>query len=229
MAFCVVVHDVAPVFWAELERIVDALAGAGCVPSAAVVPCWHGAPLDAGFAAFVRARFGEVLLHGYTHRARAGLDPLAWLTRGGNEFSRRDARDAAARLAAGQAALAAAFGAPAAGFVPPAWQSGALSRASLAAAGLSFYAGFFRLERADGRVLPLATLSWDAGRVAALGLAGEWAGRVRAACDRRAVVCVVLHPADVGRGFLPGALRRIAALARIDRPLALGELAACAR
>src|SRR5260370_748204 len=70
--FAVVVHDVAPAFLPQLARIAEALAPRiGRQLAGAVVPCWHGRPIEGpggGFGRFVTGAFGEVLQHGYTHR-----------------------------------------------------------------------------------------------------------------------------------------------------------------
>src|SRR3954469_8895087 len=70
--FAVVVHDVAPAFLPQLARIAEALTPrVGREVAGAVVPCWHGCPIEGpggDFARFVAGGFGGVLEHGYTHR-----------------------------------------------------------------------------------------------------------------------------------------------------------------
>jgi hypothetical protein len=45
--FAVVVHDVAPAFLPQLARIAEALAPrVGRQLTGAVVPCWHGRPIE---------------------------------------------------------------------------------------------------------------------------------------------------------------------------------------
>lgn len=69
--FVAVVHDVAPAFLPQLVRIAVSLAPrVGREVMGAIVPCWHGRPIDGAgsdFAGFTTAVFGEVLQHGYTH------------------------------------------------------------------------------------------------------------------------------------------------------------------
>lgn len=229
--FLIVVHDVAPPFRRALETVARTLAApaGGCL-SAAVVPCWHGRlslAADREFAGFVRGAFGEVLLHGYTHLTRRRVDPLAWLTGSANEFSGLTREESARRLAAGQALMAEHYGTPAQGFVPPAWQRGPIDRHQLAGCGLAYYAGFSRVEPVMGPALPLATWSWDHGVIAALGTLGEGVGRAAGALLRDAVPCVVVHPADVTRGYLPLALRCVRELlAAGRRPALFAELLA---
>jgi len=221
----IVVHDVAPPFRRALETIALTLAplAGGCL-TAAVVPCWHERMPSAGdreFCGFVRATFGEVLLHGYTHLTGRRADPLAWLTGSANEFSGLSREESARRLAAGQALMAEHYGAPAQGFVPPAWQRGPIDRHLLLGCGLAYCAGFSRVEPVRGLALPLATWSWDQGVIAPLGALGEYAGRAASALLRGAVACVVVHPADVARGYLPLAVRRVHALLAAGRRPAL--------
>lgn len=204
----VIVHDVATVWRAASTRIFAALrplVGATC--AAAVVPRWHGSPsLDTALATHLRAHCGEVLLHGYTHRAVYPWHPLALLTGQANELSGQTAAVAAARVRAGKAQLARWVAQPVRGFVPPAWQAGALTSTVLAACGIEYALYWSHLATTDGRRVALHSYSWDSGRIAALGILGEWAAAVRGMLTRRGVPCIVLHPADVARGYLPRSL-----------------------
>lgn len=229
--FLILFHDVAPPHLPVIRALVDAVracAGPGAPLAAAVVPCWHGQPLTAapGFAAEVRALFDERLLHGHTHHTRRG-GALGALTGQANEFTGLSAAAAAEKLRLGQALFAEAFGAPAVGFVPPAWQCGPLTPALLAQHGLRYCVGLWGLGRAHGASLPLATWSWDAGVIAALGWAGEALGTARAWAWPQAMPCVVVHPADAARGYLPRILRRIEGLlAGGRRPVTVARTAA---
>ena len=88
------------------------------------------------------------------------------------------------------------------GVVPPGWRSGCLGEV-LGLLGLSFLIGMCDLVTASGKRRALATWSWDAGPVAAAGWLLEWAGS--AAARGGAAPVVVLHPADLKRGFVPRA------------------------
>ncbi|MFT5686552.1 MAG: hypothetical protein ACI8RZ_007508 [Myxococcota bacterium] len=63
----------------------------------------------------------------------------------------------------------------------------------------------------------LATFSWDVGPIRAVSRLGEGLGGLLA-LRPDSVPCVALHPADVTRGLLPRALRRIDALAATHTP-----------
>lgn len=208
-SFMVVVHDVAPPFLSTLCHIMRQLHPlVGGAVAGAVVPSWHGTQIVESSLTVDHARgaYGELLLHGYTHHAARACGPIALLTAGANEFSALPRPEAASRIHQGQAALASCFGSPARGFVPPAWQPGSLTSALLAEAGISYQLGLRELRTAAGSTQPLAVWSWDCGRVAALGLAGECLGALQRAIWRGATPCVVLHPADLARGFLRRAL-----------------------
>jgi hypothetical protein len=211
--FLVVVHDVAPLFLGalrtitrELRRLVNgAIAGA-------VVPHWHGAAFPdwrPRFAEYVRASFGEVLLHGHTHHAPQSNGLVGLLTDGADEFGALTPVEASQRLRLGRALLVENLGVPVRGFVAPAWQPGPVSPSVLRDCALDYRLGFWGLWPVHSAALPLAVWSWDCGRAAAAGLAGEALGRARLSLRPAAIPCVVLHPRDVARGYLVRALRLI--------------------
>jgi hypothetical protein len=217
----IVLHDVAEVNAAACLPLMDALtARLGSAWSVAVTVCWHGHPVAAEDAVTraIRSSGVEVLVHGWLHHNPART-PLAWLTKGSDEFSGLT-RDAAIRRGRwAREALETVIDKPVWGFVPPAWQWGRLDRAALAEAGYRFGVGWSSWSWVDGRRWALATYSWDGGRWRWLGRVLEQAGQVRAWLTPGAVPCVVLHPVDLVRGFLPAALRVIEALlARGHRP-----------
>ncbi len=219
--FHVVVHDVTPQLIEPLTTILDQLAPlVQRAVAAAVVPCWHGQPWDGAacpVAGLIKARCGEVLLHGYTHRRTHYRGAVSLLTGGADEFAGLPAAVAAERLRRGQAALRDLFGAPTAGFVPPAWMPGPVTPGLLAACGLQYSVGFSGIVSAVGARLPLATWSWDLGRCAWAGYLGEAAGVLAFATRRGAIPCIVLHPADVARGYLPHGLHLVRALLAAGR------------
>jgi predicted deacetylase len=227
----VLVHDVAPQRAASIAVLLDALRPlVGRALAGAVVPRWGGMPLPAGAAVWDRLAqdaFGELLLHGLTHTRLGGCSPVALLTGGANELSGLTPAQAVDRLRQGQADMAARFGATARGFVAPAWQPGPVTPRLLPFCGLVYSVGLRSLRVPGLPILPLAVWSWDCGRVAALGLLGEALGRARQAARGDAVPCVVLHPADVQRGFLPRALRTIERLLGAGRrPVLPGDIVA---
>ena len=207
--FAVVVHDVAPAFLPQLARIAEALAPrVGRQLSGAVVPCWHGRPImgpGGGFERFVAGSFGEVLQHGYTHRQdRPGV--LSLFTGRSDELVGLPREEVRRRLGLGRELLRRALGVAPAGFVPPAWQVGRATAEELAGYGFRYLATFGALRAAGGPTIPLATWSWDWGVLGPLGRVGQRFGDVYSRLRPATLPCVVVHPADVDRGYLPRVL-----------------------
>src|SRR5512145_1023175 len=217
--FLVVIHDVAPPFLEDIRGIIRQLRPLiGSDLAAGFVPCWYGQSVVVGadahressqssmhcrerdFITLVRAAFGEILLHGWTHyRCQGGL--ISLLTSGADEFAALPPDAALARLCAGQRVVYALFGAPAAGFIPPAWQSGGVAHA-LCSGGLSYRMGWMSIDTVWGARIPLVTWSWDLGRMACLGYAGDLLGVACSLLRYDTIPCVVFHPSDVRRGYL---------------------------
>ncbi len=207
--FAVVVHDVAPAFLPQLERIAKALAPRiGRKLAGAVVPCWHGRPIEGpggGFACFVNGVFGEILQHGYTHRQdRPGV--LSLFTRRSDELLGVPREEVRRRLGLGRGLLQQALGVAPSGFVPPAWQVGWATAAELGGCGFRYLATFAAVRSASGPRVPLATWSWDWGILGSLGRLGPRLGDVLSRLRPASLPCVVVHPADVDRGYLPSVL-----------------------
>lgn len=219
--FIVSVHDVEPRFQQELTAVVDALQPrVGKAMSAAVVaePTEKFGSPD--FQSLVKENFTEIALHGFSHQSRLRWDPISLLTNRANEFSWMPQSQAKVRLHLGQEALNRSLGAPASVFIPPAWCLGAITIQTAADAGLSAIVTLRRLLTREGRI-PLAISSWDCGRMALLGYAGEWFGRVRSG-----IPCVTFHPADVRRGFLTRGIRMLdRLLERGFQPTTFAQLA----
>ena len=213
-SFVVVVHDVAPVYRRELGIIFDALEPLlGNQIVAAVVPCWHGVPLgSAGLPGErdliqrVRTTCGEIVQHGHTHRQLAsGLISVG--SGGSNELSGLSLAETRDRLRQGRAILLETLDAEVVGFTPPAWQVGRATLAEISSLGFRYLIEFERLHAIGQPAIPLATWSWDWGTVGALGRLGEWYGRSWTRLNPDAVPCVVVHPRDVDRAYLPRIIR----------------------
>jgi predicted deacetylase len=218
--FAVVVHDVAPGFLPQLARIVEALAPrVGREVAGAVVPCWHGCPIDRsgdGFERFVAGTFGEVLQHGYTHRQdRPGV--LSLFTGRSDELVGLPGAEVRRRLGLGRALLRRVLGVAPAGFVPPAWQVGRGTAVELGACGFRYLATFGAIRAASGPTVPLSTWSWDWGVLGLLGRVGQRFGDVSWRIRPATLPCVAVHPLDVDRGYLPRVLEVV------DRLLGLGR------
>ncbi|WP_165073717.1 DUF2334 domain-containing protein [Paludisphaera rhizosphaerae] len=211
-SFALVIHDVAPVFRPQLEIIRNAVAPlVADRVSAAVVPCWHGCPLgespgDVDFLDFVAQGFGEILLHGYTHQQdRPGL--ISYLSGRSNELSGLTENETRDRLAKGRERLGRLMSSPIAGFVAPAWRLGRASPEVLSDLGFEYVVGFGSGRFFSGPSIPLATWSWDWGILPGLGWLGERLGASARAVRPASLPCVVIHPLDVDRRWLPRCLR----------------------
>ncbi|HEX8198885.1 MAG TPA: DUF2334 domain-containing protein, partial [Isosphaeraceae bacterium] len=151
--FAVVVHDVAPAFLPQLARIAEALAPrVGRKLAGAVVPCWHGRPIEGprgGFGRFVAGAFGEVPQHGYTHRQdRPGV--LSLFTGRSDELVGLPREEVRRRLGLGRELLRRALGVVPAGFIPPAWQVGRATAELLGGCGFRGLATFGAVRAAGG-------------------------------------------------------------------------------
>lgn len=78
-----------------------------------------------------------------------------------------------------------AFGAPARGFLAPAWQRGHLQASNAKTLGLAHTLGFLSVESCEGTIVPLATFTWDCGRWGALGRVGHLLGRLLQRSNQR--------------------------------------------
>jgi hypothetical protein len=105
-------------------------------------------------------------------------------------------------LERGQQVLTEIFGQPARGFIAPAWQRGHVRATHVSSLKLEYVVGFFSLESAGGRSIPLATWTWDCGRWGWLGHLGHGAGRLSQTLGR-GVPVFAIHPRDMQRGFWP--------------------------
>jgi predicted deacetylase len=218
--FAVVVHDVAPAFLPQLARIAEAVAPrVGRVVAGAVVPCWHGRPIDdsrGDFERFVAGAYGEVLQHGYTHRQdRPGV--LSLFTGRSDELAGLARQEIRRRLSLGRELLRRALGVVPAGFVPPAWQVGRATARELGGCGFRYLATFGAIRTASGLTIPLSTWSWDWGVLGLLGRVGQWFGDASSRIRPSTLPCIVVHPADVDRGYLPRVLEVVDRLLRLGR------------
>ena len=208
--FVVCIHDATPAFASETRaKIRDLAPLVGRRLAFAVVPDWHGTwPLSAhaGYCRMLRESAGELLLHGHLHRRERGWGPASLLAGRSDEMNGLDAEETRHTLERGQRAFADAFGAPARGFLAPAWQRGRVHARDARALGIDHLLGFFSLESTDGATVPLATATWDCGRWGWLGHLGDGVGRLSRALGR-GVPALAIHPRDLERGYWPTILR----------------------
>ena len=213
----VAIHDFSPVFLRELNAIIDRLYPLiGRQVSAAVVPCWRGSSQGNTSDEYRRLLdvVEERLLHGWTHQSQFPYHPVSLLTGQADEMRGLDRQTILQRIEAGQAVFAELTNQPALKFVPPAWQ---LPICSMDLASLRFVVRYGTIESCQkpGRVRQLATWSWDWGRLGWLSRGGEILPQIQKLCRPAAIPCVVIHPVDLRRGYLPHAEQLIRKL--LDR------------
>ena len=176
--------------------------------SFAVVPNWRGEwPLAAHpeYCRLIQEHSDELLLHGYCHQRQRGSGPISWLTANGDEMNGLDADDTRRTLERGQRVFTEVFGAPARGFLAPAWQVGRVRLTEGNGAELEHVLGFFALESRTRRKIPIATWTWDCGRWRWLGHVGHGVGHVVQRVNR-GVPTLAIHPRDLERGYWPAIL-----------------------
>ena len=176
----------------------------GSSPTGTASGHWRRMPTTAGWSA--RSRSEEILLHGYFHQRQQGWGPTTWLAEGCDEMNGLDPEETRRTLERGQRVFTDVFGEPARGFVAPAWQPGHVRVCQANPPGLDYVLGFFSLETAAGRKVPLATWTWDCGRWGWFGHLGDGIGWLSQSLDR-GVPTLAIHPRDLERGFWPKILR----------------------
>lgn len=223
------IHDVAPRFETEVDRLLDLFRPhVGERLAMLVVPNhWSQSPIIAGspFATRLRrwADSGiEIFLHGYFHRDTAqhrGLDQFRakHMTASEGEFLGLTRDEAMQRISDGRSLLESITGKPIAGFVAPAWLYGSGAHEALSDSGI-------RLAEDHWRVWSPKT-----GRTLARGPVITWASRtafrlrsslIAAAVLRHApieVLRVGVHPPDCRSPRLLKSIEKTLASARATR------------
>ena len=210
--FLVCIHDATPAFARETRVMLRDLAPLlGRRLSFGVVPNWYGEwPLTSHreYCRLIQDNSEELLLHGYCHHRQRGRGPISLLTGRGDEMNGLDPEETLRTIERGQHVFTDVFGAPARGFLAPAWQRGHVydSRSAGLQAGVDYVLGFFSLQSSAGQEVPLATWSWDCGRWGWLGHFGHGVGWLSQSLDR-GVPTLAIHPRDLERGFWPTIVR----------------------
>lgn len=205
-SFCVMLHDVAPVYAEHVAMFTKTLAPlVGNAMAAAVVPCWAGVPLcerDRPFLDRVRAEYANIQLHGFEHfrPGRKGL--YSKIADGKDEMMGLDPAETDRRLAAGQEILERWMGRAATGFIAPTYRTGFATPDRLAKFGIHYTVGYRHVETSCGQRLRLASWIWDVSPIRFLCHAGYRFGEFQYRFRRNSLPCVVLHPLDLERGFL---------------------------
>jgi len=208
--FLVCIHDATPAYASETRMMIrDLVPLLGRRLSFGVVPNWHGEwPLAAhpDYCRLVQEGSEELLLHGFFHQRQRGWGPATLLAEGCDEMNGLDLEETRRTIERGQCVFTEVFGAPARGFLAPAWQLGYVRLGSGSTQELEHVLGFFSLESRADRKVSLATWTWDCGRWGRLGYLGHGIGRLCQSLDR-GIPTLAIHPRDLERGFWPRILR----------------------
>ena len=223
----VVVHDVTSVFLSDLELVVDGLKPLlGTRMSAAIVPRWRGTTRCRDNLPYrhLLDRFSERLLHGWTHQSHSWIRPISLLTDSADEFCGLSHAAILHRIENGRSDFRELTGTDAEGILAPAWQ---LPISARELNSFRYVIRFWRLESCDeeGHDRPLATSSWDWGRLGLLGYAGDWVAAIQRRYRNGVIPCIAIHPVDVRRGYFERAMKLIERLIRSGyRPVTASEL-----
>ena len=226
-SFCVMLHDVAPIYASHVATFTRALSPlVGNMMSAAVVPCWGGVALaerDRPFLEQVRDQYANILLHGYEHFRPSGGGLVSMISDGKDEMNGLDAAETDRRLAAGQEIFERWLGQRACGFIAPTYKIGRATPERLARFGIQYTVGYRQVVTSTGQRLPLSTWVWDVSPIRLLCRAGYRLGELQYRFRKQALPCVVLHPLDLERGFLPQIERTVKRLLDAGRQPVLLE------
>lgn len=209
--FSVVIHDVATVFARQIDTIASAVRPlVGDQFACGVVPAWHGQSDSRKLARVIDlcGESGEWLVHGMTHQREHRGGIISWLTHRSDEFSGLEFSEIQSRVNDAAALIQELTGKIPVGLVAPCWR---LPVDPKQLNGIDYVMGYHRLLPCSGekQQVSLATWSYDWGRFRQMASAVNLIPAVRFAFTTEVVPCVVIHPADVDRGWLPVAIRRI--------------------
>jgi predicted deacetylase len=178
---------------------------------------------DRFFLDRVRAEYANILLHGYEHFRPVGGGLVSKIADGKDEMNGLDAAETDRRLGAGQEILTRWLGRPVCGFIAPTYRAGLATPDRLARFGIHYTVGYRDVVTSSGQRLSLATWVWDVSPIRLLCRVGYRLGELQYRFRKRALPCVVLHPLDLERGFLPQIEQTVVKLLRAGRQPVLLE------
>jgi len=217
----VAIHDVAPCFEKETERLIALAEGVTRRPPAMlVVPDhWKGDAIQRGGTFAQRLRIwadggAEIVLHGWSHRDDARHEDWAdrfrarHMTAGEGEFLGLSTEEARDRLKRGRDLLEDILGQPVRSFVAPAWLYGPGARAALRECGFALAEDHMRVwNPATGqRIAGGPVISWASRSSARIAASLLFARAAPLLLARQELVRIALHPGDA---HVPGLMRSI--------------------
>jgi len=228
------IHDVAPKFESQVDRLADLVARDMAEPRFAmlVVPDhWGSSPIRPGspFAARLRAWSDagvDMFVHGWFHRDESTHDgalarfKAQRMTAGEGEFLGLDRATARARMADGRKLVEDVIGRSPAGFIAPAWLYGDGALAALADEGFALAEDHMKVWRpATGEVVARGpVITWASRSRWRIASSLAVAAAARAALPRRPWMRVAVHPGDTNVPALRDSIvRTISSLSRRAR------------
>lgn len=200
--FLVSLHDVAAPFLKDILTILGNITTrVGSDISLAVTLNWHSEQaLDSKSIAQIRERVeGDLLVHGMSHYRYCGYGVVSWLTKRSDEFNGLSSNEALILAQQARNQIEDRFGVFVSGFVPPAWQFGALTVEDLTNVGFKFAISYGGIH-SKSRSIRLANYTWDNGSLCLLGYVGHFLGKLSSLLQGR-MPCITFHPRDVASGF----------------------------
>ena len=136
-----------------------------------------------------------------------------------------DAAETDRRLVAGQDLLTRWLGKPATGFIAPTYHNALATPDRLARFGIHYTVNYRDVITSSGNKLSLASWVWDVSPIRLLCRIGYRLGNLQYRFCKNALPCVVLHPLDLERGFLPQIEKTVRRLVDAGRePMLLEDL-----
>ncbi len=237
------VHDVAPVFESEIDRLIERI-GAACgplPPALLVVPRhWASSPIVHGSAFAAKLRRwsdagSEIFLHGWTHRdesvhaGRFDRWRAVRMTAGEGEFLGLSQEAARERMRAGCDLIEDITGKRVAGFIAPAWLYGDGAHAAMRELGFKLAEDHMRVwNPSSGAVHSKGpVITWATRSRLRLGLSLAAAGLLRRALAPTRTVRVAVHPGDARSPATCASIdATLRMLARSRQPARYADLAA---
>lgn len=216
------IHDVAPCFESEVDRLadlIDARLGPARYAMLVVPDHWGRAPLAQApaFQARLRGwaeRGVEMFVHGWFHRDSSRHQGAAGfkarhMTAGEGEFLGLSHADALQRMADGKALIEDVIGRPAAGFIAPAWLYGSGAMQALAECGFPLAEDHFRVWRPGHEDKPLAkgpVVTWASRSTMRTASSLAFAALARPALQPLKTLRLAVHPGDVTKPSIVGSV-----------------------
>jgi predicted deacetylase len=207
------IHDVAPCFESEVDRLadlIDARLGPARYAMLVVPDHWGRAPLAQApaFQARLRGwaeRGVEMFVHGWFHRDSSRHQGAAGfkarhMTAGEGEFLGLSHADALQRMADGKALIEDVIGRPTAGFIAPAWLYGPGAIQALAECGFPLAEDHFRVWRPGHEDKLLAkgpVVTWASRSTMRTASSLAFAALARPALQPLKTLRLAVHPGDV--------------------------------